>query len=109
MPPARRSRATARRPTASRSPVRPPRRRTPRRPGRRGTRAGTPDERTTSGAQRPFAHGEPRPATPRHTRLRGCTFYRGGVAKTWVLDTETKGTGAHVVPYDETVQKGRLE
>jgi hypothetical protein len=31
------------------------------------------------------------------------------VAKTWVLDTETKGTGAHVVPYAETLQSGRLE
>jgi hypothetical protein len=25
------------------------------------------------------------------------------MAKTWVLETETKGTGARVVPYDETV------
>jgi hypothetical protein len=30
------------------------------------------------------------------------------VAKTWVLDTETKGTGAHVAPYEET-QNARLE
>ena len=26
-----------------------------------------------------------------------------------MLDTETKGTGAHVVPYEETLQNGRLE
>jgi hypothetical protein len=25
------------------------------------------------------------------------------MSKTWVLETETKGTGARVVPYDETV------
>ena len=26
------------------------------------------------------------------------------MAKTWVLDTETKGTGAHVVPLDKVVR-----
>jgi hypothetical protein len=36
-------------------------------------------------------------------------LYLEGVAKTWVLDTETKGTGAHVVPYEETLRQGRLE
>jgi hypothetical protein len=27
------------------------------------------------------------------------------MAKTWILDTETKGTGAHVVPLEEALQK----
>jgi hypothetical protein len=31
------------------------------------------------------------------------------VGKTWVLDTETKGTGAHVVPYEKTPQSARRE
>jgi hypothetical protein len=31
------------------------------------------------------------------------------VAKTWVLDSETKGTGAHVVPYEKTLQRARVE
>jgi hypothetical protein len=31
------------------------------------------------------------------------------VGKTWVLDTETKGTGAHVVPYEKTLQRARIE
>jgi hypothetical protein len=31
------------------------------------------------------------------------------MAKTWVLDTETKGTGAHVVPYEKTLQRARIE
>jgi hypothetical protein len=28
------------------------------------------------------------------------------MAKTWVLDTETKGTGAHVVPLEKVLKKG---
>jgi hypothetical protein len=28
------------------------------------------------------------------------------MAKTWVLDTETKGTGAHMVPLEKVLQKG---
>ena len=28
------------------------------------------------------------------------------MAKTWVLDTETKGTGAHVVPLEKVLQRG---
>ncbi len=31
------------------------------------------------------------------------------MAKTWVLDTETKGTGAHVVPIEKTLQPARIE
>src|SRR5258708_2039230 len=31
------------------------------------------------------------------------------MGKTWVLDTETKGTGAHVVPYEKTLQRARRE
>jgi hypothetical protein len=31
------------------------------------------------------------------------------VGKTWVLDTETKGTGAHVVPYEKTLRSTRRE
>jgi hypothetical protein len=31
------------------------------------------------------------------------------MAKTWVLDTETKGTGAHIVPLEEALQKARKE
>jgi hypothetical protein len=31
------------------------------------------------------------------------------VAKRWVLDTETKGTGAHVAPYTETGRGAELE
>jgi hypothetical protein len=31
------------------------------------------------------------------------------MAKTWVLDTETKGTGAHVVPLDKGAQPARRE
>ncbi|MGO9487512.1 MAG: hypothetical protein ACLQBB_00610 [Solirubrobacteraceae bacterium] len=31
------------------------------------------------------------------------------MAKTWVLDTETKGTGAHVVPYEKTLKPARVE
>ncbi|MEA2638437.1 MAG: hypothetical protein QOE18_1494 [Chloroflexota bacterium] len=31
------------------------------------------------------------------------------MAKTWVLDTETKGTGAHVVPYEKTLRRARVE
>jgi hypothetical protein len=27
------------------------------------------------------------------------------MAKTWVLDTETKGTGAHIVPLEKTLRK----
>jgi hypothetical protein len=27
------------------------------------------------------------------------------MAKTWILDTETKGTGAHVVPLDKVLRK----
>jgi hypothetical protein len=27
------------------------------------------------------------------------------MAKTWILDTETKGTGAHVVPLEKTLKK----
>jgi hypothetical protein len=30
-------------------------------------------------------------------------------SKLWVLDTETKGTGAHVVPYEKTIQTARRE
>jgi hypothetical protein len=29
--------------------------------------------------------------------------------KTWVLDTETKGTGAEMVPLEKTLQKERIE
>jgi hypothetical protein len=50
----------------------------------------------------PCPHGLLWAGSPRQT------LYLGGVAKTWVLDTETKGTGAHVVPYEETLQNGRL-
>jgi hypothetical protein len=28
------------------------------------------------------------------------------MAKTWVLDTETKGTGAHMVPLEQTLRRG---
>jgi hypothetical protein len=28
-----------------------------------------------------------------------------GVAKTWILDTETKGTGAHVVPFEKALEE----
>jgi hypothetical protein len=31
------------------------------------------------------------------------------MSKTWVLDTETKGTGAHMVPYEKTLRSGRRE
>src|SRR4051812_29127623 len=31
------------------------------------------------------------------------------MAKTWVLDTETKGTGAEVVPIEKTLAKPRRE
>ncbi|SRR5579871_2622801 len=31
------------------------------------------------------------------------------MAKTWVLDTETKGTGAQVVPYEKTLRRERRE
>ena len=31
------------------------------------------------------------------------------MAKTWVLDTETKGTGAHVVPLEKVLHSGRRE
>ena len=31
------------------------------------------------------------------------------MAKTWVLDTETKGTGAHVVPLDKVQTRGGPE
>jgi hypothetical protein len=31
------------------------------------------------------------------------------MSKTWVLDTETKGTGAEMVPLEKTLQKERIE
>jgi hypothetical protein len=31
------------------------------------------------------------------------------MAKRWILDTETKGTGAHMVPLEEALQKARKE
>ena len=31
------------------------------------------------------------------------------MAKTWILDTETKGTGAHMVPLEEALRKPSLE
>jgi hypothetical protein len=31
------------------------------------------------------------------------------MAKTWVLDTETKGTGAEMVPYEKTLRRDRRE
>jgi hypothetical protein len=31
------------------------------------------------------------------------------VSKLWVLDTETKGTGAHMVPYEQTLRPARGE
>jgi hypothetical protein len=31
------------------------------------------------------------------------------MAKTWVLDTETKGTGAHMVPLEAALQRAREE
>ncbi|HXB16213.1 MAG TPA: hypothetical protein VNV44_10785 [Solirubrobacteraceae bacterium] len=31
------------------------------------------------------------------------------MAKTWVLDTETKGTGAQVVPYEKTLRSEKRE
>jgi hypothetical protein len=31
------------------------------------------------------------------------------MAKTWVLDTETKGTGAHMVPLEQTLRRGSEE
>jgi hypothetical protein len=31
------------------------------------------------------------------------------MSKVWVLDTETKGTGAHVVPYEKTLRSARHE
>jgi hypothetical protein len=31
------------------------------------------------------------------------------MAKTWILDTETKGTGAHVVPLEEALKKPASE
>ena len=33
------------------------------------------------------------------------TFYRGGVARTWILRTETKGTGAQMVPLDSVTNR----
>lgn len=35
--------------------------------------------------------------------------YLEEMGKTWVLETETKGTGARVVPYEETVEGRRRE
>jgi hypothetical protein len=31
------------------------------------------------------------------------------MAKTWILDTETKGTGAHVVPLEKALKRPRAE
>jgi hypothetical protein len=31
------------------------------------------------------------------------------MGKTWVLDTETKGTGAHVVPFEQTLRRAGRE
>ena len=31
------------------------------------------------------------------------------MSKTWVLDTETKGTGAEMVPLEKTLQRERIE
>jgi hypothetical protein len=31
------------------------------------------------------------------------------MAKTWILDTETKGTGAHMVPLEKVLRKGGPE
>lgn len=31
------------------------------------------------------------------------------MAKTWLLDTETKGTGAHMVPLEQALEKPRKE
>src|SRR5271166_6701777 len=31
------------------------------------------------------------------------------MGKTWILDTETKGTGAHVVPLEQTLKKPSAE
>jgi hypothetical protein len=31
------------------------------------------------------------------------------MAKTWILDTETKGTGAHMVPLEKVLRKGGKE
>lgn len=31
------------------------------------------------------------------------------MSKVWVLDTETKGTGAHMVPYEKTLRPARRE
>jgi hypothetical protein len=31
------------------------------------------------------------------------------MAKTWILDTETKGTGAHMVPLEQTLRRGTEE
>ncbi len=31
------------------------------------------------------------------------------MAKTWILDTETKGTGAHVVPLEKAAKRPRAE
>src|SRR5438046_2176068 len=43
--------------------------------------------------------------TPRLTPLTGARLvYPGGMGKTWVLHTETKGTGAQMVPL-ESVEK----
>ena len=36
-----------------------------------------------------------------HRRTRPATFYLGGMGRTWVLHTETKGTGAQMVPLEQ--------
>ena len=36
---------------------------------------------------------------------RRVTFYRGAVARTWILRTDTKGTGAQMVPLDSVTNR----
>jgi hypothetical protein len=43
------------------------------------------------------------------TRLRRALNWSMDMAKTWVLDTETKGTGAHMVPLEKVLRKGSQE
>jgi hypothetical protein len=37
--------------------------------------------------------------------VNGARIVKPGMAKTWVLDTETKGTGAEMVPLEKTLKK----
>jgi hypothetical protein len=59
----------------------------------------------TTGRARSAANGGRPRATPSGSQeVRCLSNYSGSVAKTWVLDTATKGTGASIVPL-ERVEK----